>query len=423
MGPNASQTVTVAVASRPKATRWVVFAVLGLGYFFAFFHRFATAVIAGDLIRDFNLGSADLGLLGSAYFYPYAAMQIPAGALADRLGTKRTAAFSLLLAGIGSFLFTFTKSFPLAVLGRALIGLGISCVYVPSLKTLGEWFDNREFATVSGSFLAIGNFGGLMASMPLALMVAKLGWRPAYGVMSVITASLALLVWLLVQDRGATITDQPRLSLREGLAEVFTSRNIWLVSIWGFCFSGIRLSFQSLWAGQYLTKAAGMSMELASTAIFILGVGSVFGNPLVSRLELLPGTRKTKTIAVSVIYSLSWALLALYPGRMSFMAAAVIMGWIGLTSGCYSLVMFFAREATSLQVVGTALGVFNCFIMFGGAVMTQLQGVMVGQLTKSMGSELAYRWVFGIDTVLMLAASSLLLLIVPRKANTANANR
>ncbi len=419
MGLHTGQTLTAAIAPRPKATRWVVFAVLGLGYFFAFFHRFATAVIAGDLIRDFGLSSADLGLLGSAYFYPYAAMQIPAGALADRLGTKRTAAFSLLLAGVGSFLFTFTKVFSLAIVGRALIGLGISCVYVPSLKTLGEWFDNHEFATVSGTFLAIGNIGGLMASVPLAMLVANLGWRPAYGVMSIITASLALLVWVFVQDSSKTVTDEPRLSLWNGLREVFTSRNIWLVSIWGFCFSGIRLSFQSLWAGQYLTKAAGMTMELASTAIFILGLGSVFGNPLVSRLELLPGARKTKTIVVSVIYSLSWALLAFYPGRMPFAAATVIMGWIGLTAGCYSLVMFFAREATSPQVVGTALGVFNCFIMFGGAVMTQVQGVMVGHFTQTMGEQLAYRWVFGIDTALMLAASAMLLFLVPKGATNA----
>ncbi|MGE5653001.1 MAG: MFS transporter [Bacillota bacterium] len=417
MGLHTGPSATVAVAPRPKATRWVVFAVLGLGYFFAFFHRFATAVIAGDLVRDFGLSSADLGLLGSAYFYPYAAMQIPAGALADRLGTKKTAAFSLLLAGVGSFLFTFTRSFPLAVLGRALIGLGISCVYVPSLKTLGEWFDRREFATVSGTFLAIGNVGGLMASMPLAVMVARLGWRPAYGVMSVITASLALLVWVFVRDSVAAAVDEPRLSLGQGLREVFTSRNIWLVSLWGFCFSGIRLAFQSLWAGQYLTKAAGMGMELASTAIFVLGLGSVFGNPLVSRLELMPGSRKTKTIAVSVIYSLSWSLLAFYPGRMSFASAAVIMGWIGLTAGCYSLVMFFAREATSPQVVGTALGVFNCFIMFGGAVMTQVQGVMVGYLTKLMGDQMAYRWVFGIDTVLMLAATALLTFLIPQPAH------
>lgn len=406
---SAGPSLSISTQPRPRgATRWVVFTVLGLGYFFAFFHRFATAVIATDLAREFGLDAAGLGLLGSAYFYPYAAMQIPAGALADRLGTRKTAAFSLLLAGVGSILFTVTHSFSLAVFGRVLIGLGLSCVYVPSLKALGELFDNKEFASVSGIFLAVGNFGGLMASMPLAIMVSYLGWRPSYGIMSAITATLAGLVWFLVRD-GQPHSASQGVSLRQGLAEVFTSRNVWLVSIWGFFFSGIRLAFQSLWGAQYLTKAAGMSMALASTAIFAYGLGNAFGNPIVSQLDYVRGRRLTKTVTLSLVHSVSWAVLAFYPGRIPFIASVLIFGWIGLTSGVYALVMFFTRESTSAQVVGTALGMFNCFIMFGGAVMTQIQGVAVGYLTGVMGSELAYRWIFGVDTLMMVGSSLLLL--------------
>ena len=68
-----------------KATRyrWVIFSILAGGYILVYFHRLCPAVLAVDMMRDLRTTGAITGLLGAAYFYPYAVMQLPAGLLSD----------------------------------------------------------------------------------------------------------------------------------------------------------------------------------------------------------------------------------------------------------------------------------------------------------------------------------------------------
>ncbi|HFA59161.1 MAG TPA: MFS transporter, partial [Rhodospirillales bacterium] len=64
---------------------WLLWALAALFYAYGFLQRVAPGVMAGDLMRDFALDGALLGTLSAAYFYAYAAVQIPAGLFMDRL--------------------------------------------------------------------------------------------------------------------------------------------------------------------------------------------------------------------------------------------------------------------------------------------------------------------------------------------------
>ena len=52
--------------------RWLIFGILAFSYILVYFHRLCPAVVAEDMRRDLATGGGLLGLLGSAYFYPYA---------------------------------------------------------------------------------------------------------------------------------------------------------------------------------------------------------------------------------------------------------------------------------------------------------------------------------------------------------------
>ena len=56
---------------------------LALGYAVSYFYRNINAIIEGDLVREFDLGPADLGFLTSVYFISFATFQIPLGILLD----------------------------------------------------------------------------------------------------------------------------------------------------------------------------------------------------------------------------------------------------------------------------------------------------------------------------------------------------
>lgn len=69
-----------------------------------------------------------MGILASAYFYPYALMQVPAGLLSDSLGPRKAVTFFLIIAAVGSFLFSRASGVEIAVIARVTVGLGVSMV-------------------------------------------------------------------------------------------------------------------------------------------------------------------------------------------------------------------------------------------------------------------------------------------------------
>ena len=66
----------------------LIFSVLSLLYIFSQFFRVSNAVIAPNLIQDLGLNAETLGILGGAYFYSFALLQIPMGPVLDRIGPR-----------------------------------------------------------------------------------------------------------------------------------------------------------------------------------------------------------------------------------------------------------------------------------------------------------------------------------------------
>src|SRR5262249_47682617 len=73
-------------------TRHVVLVVLCVMYFVAYVDRVNIAVAAPLMRRDLGLTPVELGVVFSAFAYPYAAMQIAGGWAADRFGPRRVLA-------------------------------------------------------------------------------------------------------------------------------------------------------------------------------------------------------------------------------------------------------------------------------------------------------------------------------------------
>ncbi|MCP4578769.1 MAG: MFS transporter, partial [Deltaproteobacteria bacterium] len=130
--------------------RWLIFWVLAIAYLFVYFHRLSLSVVANDIVKDFNTSAGVMGLLGSIYFYCYAAMQLPAGLLSDSIGPRKTVTVFLLVASAGSILFGLAPDIYTAFGGRVLVGFGVSMVFIPTMKILSQWFRAKEFASMAG---------------------------------------------------------------------------------------------------------------------------------------------------------------------------------------------------------------------------------------------------------------------------------
>jgi len=161
-------------------TKWTIWSVLVLAFVIVFFHRYSTAVVAEDLASELNLTGTQLSNLASMYFWAYAAMQIPYGIMVDHIGPRKTISMGMLLAGIGSLVFSFATSILVAYAGRLLVGVGVAGVFISILKIQAVWFKREDFPMISGWTSLVGNFGGLLATTPLALLVLAVGWRYSF---------------------------------------------------------------------------------------------------------------------------------------------------------------------------------------------------------------------------------------------------
>ncbi len=178
-----------ALMKRTLKYRWLVFALMGASYVLVYFHRLCPAVLAVDLMRDLNATGALTGLLGAAYFYPYALMQIPAGLLSDSWGPRKTITLFFCVACVGSIILGLAPTVSIAILGRTLVGLGVAMLFVPAMKILAEWFHKREFSMMTGILMAMGGLGSLTAATPLVFISSLIGWRNSFVAVGLLTCS------------------------------------------------------------------------------------------------------------------------------------------------------------------------------------------------------------------------------------------
>ena len=371
---------------KARRYRWLIFWSLAFGYVLVFFHRLCPAVVATDMMNDLHAGGALIGFLSSAYFYPYALMQLPTGLLSDSWGPRRTITLFLCAACIGSLLLGLTPSPAGAVLGRLLVGFGVSTLFVCTLKILAEWFSIREFAGMTGLLLAMGGVGSLSAATPMALASTWLGWRVSFVLVGLLTALLAAMVWRVVRDRPADLgwpspaehaaTIESPVRLTDGIKQVLSLPAFWPLAVWFFCKYGVFTAFAGLWGGPFLMHVYGATKSQAGGILSLVAVGMIVGGPLMGYLSerVIKGRKPTIILASSVIVGIT-ALLAFSTGSLSLPLIGALCLGLGIFASAIAVVGFTsARELFPAGIAGTCFGLLNLFPFAGGALLQPLLG-------------------------------------------------
>ena len=382
--------------------RWLIFIVLTLAYFFVYFHRLSLSIVANDLIADFTTTASVMGLLGSIYFYCYAFMQFPAGLLSDSLGPRKSVTFFLIIASAGSIIFGFAPTIKIAFLGRVMVGLGVSMVFIPTMKILSRWFHPHEFAFMTGILNAVGGIGVLAATWLLALMTLLFGWRISFELIGCFTFIIVVLVWLVVRDRpedkgwpsieelgktkdGKVTPPAKQIPLLEGAHRVISEKYFWPVAIWFFFDCGVFFAFGGLWGGPYLMHVYGMSRAQAGTVLSMIAWGMIIGSPPLGFLsDKVMKSRKKPFILCNLVLVIELAFLSCYPAGLPHITLYILFF---IFSICSSSVVIFGftiiKELFPMEMAGTSTGMVNLFPFLGGAVFMPLLGRVLDAYPKS----------------------------------------
>ncbi len=369
------------LSPRLRRTRRIVLFLAITAYLLSYFHRIAPAVISTELATSFHTKAASLGLLAAAYFYIYMVMQIPTGILADTLGPRKILTIGGLVAGIGSLFFGTADIFSTALIGRTLVGLGVSVIFIAMLKLIAVWYDETKFATYTGIAMFLGNTGSVIAGMPLAWLVQATGWRSIFIATGVISILIALASWSFVKDYPPTpIT-------HKALQENVIQRPSWIKELFtvlrnsatwpGFFFNigvaGSFFSFAGLWAGPYLMQAHGFSKIVASNHISLYFIGFAVGSIVIGRMSDYIGRRKPLLLGGSFLYSLSW-LIWIFGKGLPLPITYLTFVFMGLMTSCFTLSWSCAKEVNPPALSGMATSVVNTGMFLGTAIMQPIFG-------------------------------------------------
>ena len=191
--------------------RWVICALLFFATTINYIDRQVFGILAPEMKKIF--GWTDTNYTDIVFWFEvaYAAGQLLAGRLLDRIGTFLGFALAMLFWSGASMLHAAMSSIAGFSAARFLLGLGESGNFPASIKIVAEWFPKKERALATGIFNAGSNVGAIVAPLAVPWIYLRWGWQWAF----IATGAIGL-VWLVFWRRVFRQPEQhPRLSAGE----------------------------------------------------------------------------------------------------------------------------------------------------------------------------------------------------------------
>jgi predicted MFS family arabinose efflux permease len=398
----------------PHRRGLIIVVTLATAYVASHFFRASNVTIGLDLMRDLGIGPEALGGLTGAFFFGFAAMQIPCGFFFDRFGPRKTVVGMLILATLGGIIFTLAPTWPILLTGRALMGAGFGVMLIGSMVVISRWFPPDRFSTLTAMVLSIGLLGNLAATTPLAWASQTVGWRTVFGAAVVFTAIATVAVWVVVRDAPpghpflARTPEAPR-EMLQGLVEVLRNPALWPILALNFCNYACTFTVQGLWGGPFLREVHGLSPIEAGNVLFAAVIAYQIGMLTFGPLDRVLDTRKWIALGGTMAVISILAILALASRPPVWLPVSAMIA-IGFFSASSTMVMTHGRGIIPDRLIGRGMATINTAVMFGVACMQSISGIVIGAfepLASGARTETAYRALFGVLTVVLIVAISI----------------
>ncbi|HEX5863467.1 MAG TPA: MFS transporter, partial [Casimicrobiaceae bacterium] len=358
-------------------------------YVLSYTYRTANAVISPELSSSLGISASSLGLLTSAYFVAFAAMQIPAGMLLDRYGPRRVEPVLLVIASCGALAFAASLDLAGLAFARALIGAGVSVCLMAPLKAIATWYSTEKQASLAGWIMVAGGIGVLLSTAPLATALSVFSWREIFVVLAAATFVSALCILWLVPDTPAHSRVTGWKQQWAGVKRVFGSARFWWVAPLCAVVTGSFMAIQGLWSVPWLMEVDGYTRIVAADHLLVVGIvilGGYVGLGFFASSLRRFGIGARHLLAAG--FSLNIVMLALIITQ-ALSSTYVTWALYGLGSAVNVLGFTVLGEGFPPELAARANTALN-LLMFTGSFATQWGiGIVVDAARAGLGIDLA----------------------------------
>jgi MFS family permease len=379
-------------------------------YMISQFMRNSVGVIAPDLAAELSLSAADIGLLSSAFFFAFAAVQLPLGIALDRFGPRKVL---LVCAGItvaGAIMFAVATSAGGLIAARILMGIGCSSSLMAPLALYAKRFPPERFATLIGLQLGLGTIGTLFATAPLAYAAAGIGWRATFMAVGGLTLLGGLLVAIVVRDDAPAAGASPvrRETFREsvaGLAAVLRTPSVGSLFLMHWTGYATFALLAGLWGAPYLTDVYGYDLKARGELLLLPVIAQIIGSLLWGPMDRALESYKLPVLVGAGLTTCTLFVLALV-GTLDFIPLVAWLVAFGFLSAYTPVMMAHGKSLFPPHLVGRGITLLNMGTMAGVFFSQALTGLVIDLFPAAKGAYPldAYRAVFALQGVFLLVS-------------------
>ncbi|HXN09625.1 MAG TPA: MFS transporter [Steroidobacteraceae bacterium] len=302
----------------------LVLVLLGLMYFITYLDRVNVSTAAAGFGKEFSLSRTEIGLVFSAFAYPYLIFQMIGGWISDRFGARRTLIGCGLLWTGATVLTGLAGGLTSLLVARLLLGLGEGGTFPAATTAMSRWVPTARRGYAQGVTHAAARIGNAVAPAAIVFVMAAHGWRASFYACAALSFGWVVL-WALSFTEHPQ--DHPRITLQElALLPAATARpprvpwralfaRMAPVTLVYFCYGWTLWLFLS-WIPQYFLHSQHLDLArsaLFSSSVFFAGVlGDTLGGLVTDRLLKRTGSlQRARSLMVSACMLM--ALLSLIP--------------------------------------------------------------------------------------------------------------
>lgn len=332
-------------------------------YVLAVFNRSSLGVAGLIAAQRFHISSAQLATFVMVQLGVYAAMQVPVGALLDRVGSKVLLSTGVVLMSLAQLAFAFAHSFAIGILARVFLGIGDAMTFVSVLRLVALWIPPARTPLVTQMTGVAGQLGALAAAAPLVALLQRFGWQTSFVISSATGIVLGVVMVLVVKDTPYTVPERTELKLRAVARAVRLSWREPGTRLGLWCHFALPFSsnvFTLIWGYPFLTRGQGLSAGAAGILLSLMVGVSVVTSPLLGLyLGRFPYSRSTLVLGALSLMVTVWTVVLLWRGPAPLWLLVLLVS-VTAVGGPGSMIGFdLARTFNPLDRIGSATGIVN----------------------------------------------------------------